>query len=109
MNRLFFRPTRFEMQFLGILHRIIKSAVFNISMIILGFLIGFGYSMLSIHYNIVSNPNYEIITKIEKAISTVEDLDIQRKNEEKEIKHILQLFKYCIIRNDLKLHDQNNH
>ena len=71
MNRLFFRPTRFEMQFLGI-----KSAVFNISMIILGFLIGFGYSMLSIHYNIVSNPNYEIITKIEKAISTVEDLDI---------------------------------
>lgn len=109
MNRPFFRPTRFEMQFLGILHRIIKSTLFNISMIILGFSIGFGYSILSIFHNTISNPKYEIIAKIESAIDSLEDIDIRRKNKEKEIKHILELFKYSIIYDDLQIENSFFH
>lgn len=57
------RPTLFQMKMLGIFHRILKSVMFNIFMLILGFGIGFSYVFmtLSVHTqidNMISNHNH---------------------------------------------------
>lgn len=91
-----YRPTRFQMQFLGILHRILKSAAFNIFMLILGFGIGFGYVALTIHYYAVANSNYEFVAKIEQKIKEMAEMDVKYTDKEKEVAELLKQFKLKI-------------
>ena len=84
-----FKPTRFEMQFIGILHRILKSACFNICMIILGFVAGFGSVLSIVHFHAITNSNYECIARIEKVIDELNEMDISRIQKEQEINELL--------------------
>jgi hypothetical protein len=61
--------TRFEFKVLAILQRILKSTCFNILMMIVGFLIGFGYMVFDTHYHAMANSDYEVIVKIERIIN----------------------------------------
>lgn len=97
-----FRPTRFQMQFLGILHRILRSTFFNIFMLVLGFGIGFVHAALSIHYNALANSNYEFIAKIEQDIKDLAKMDVYYTQKQQSILYQLKAFK-------LKLsHDHGN-
>ena len=101
MKRPVFKPTRFEMQFIGILHRILKSACFNICMIILGFVAGFGSVLSIVHFHAITNSNYECIARIEKVIDELNEMDISRIQKEQEINELLTMFKYRIVHDDL--------
>lgn len=96
------RPTRFQMQFLGILHRILRSGIFNILMLVVGFGIGFIHAALSIHYNALANSNYEFITKIEQEVKDLAQLDVHYTQKQKNILYQLKIFKHKIS------HDQSN-
>lgn len=74
---MFFKPTRFQMRFLGILHRILRSTYFNILMLIIGFCVGFFHATMLMHYNAIANSNYEFIIKIEQAVEDLAKLDIE--------------------------------
>jgi hypothetical protein len=67
--------TRFEFRVLAILQRILKSTCFNILMMIIGFIVGFGYMVFDTHYYAIANSNYEFVVKIEKIIKEVKELD----------------------------------
>lgn len=97
-----FRPTRFQMRFLGILHRILRSTLFNIFMLVLGFGIGFIHTSLSIHYNALANSNYEFIAKIEQDVKDLAQMDKYYTQKQQSILDQLKAFKLKIS------HDHSN-
>lgn len=109
-----FKPTRFQMQFLGILHRIIKSTLFNILLLIFGFGVGFVHAAFVMHHNAVANSNYEFIVKIEQDIHDLEQMDVHYALKQKSILNHLKMFKcklshdYSNLDNMLDLHISTN-
>lgn len=85
--------TRFEIKFIAILHRILKSTCFNILMMIIGFLVGFGYMVFDTHYNAVANSNYEVIIKIENIIKDAKELNIKYTENQDKVLELLEEFK----------------
>lgn len=85
--------TRFEFKVLAILQRILKSTCFNILMMIVGFLIGFGYMVFDTHYYAVANSNYEFVIKIEQIIKEVKELDKEYVEKQDQVLKLLEEFK----------------
>lgn len=87
------RVTRFEFRVLAILHRILKSTCFNILMMIIGFLVGFGYMVFDTHFYAVANSNYEFVIKIEHVIKELKDLDEEYGEKQDHVLELLEEFK----------------
>lgn len=88
-----FKPTRFEMQILGILVRIMRSATFNTVLLLSGFLIGIVATTLNVHYHAVTNSNYESIARLEQCVQDLRELDKHYAMKQQEILTILKYLK----------------
>lgn len=85
--------TRFEFKVLAILQRILKSTCFNILMMIIGFIIGFGYMVFDTHYHAVANSDYEVIVKIERIINDARELNSKYTKNQDKVLELLEEFK----------------
>ena len=89
MKRPIFKPTKFEMECLGIFHRIVKSVMFNIIMLILGFVLGFGSVICHIRYSTSISSKHKYIEKIETTLDDINKFNEQYEKKCDDIKNIL--------------------
>ena len=94
MKRPSLVPTRFEMMFLGIFHRIIKSVAYNIFMLLLGFSIGFGWITYLVHRDAERNDNYQCVAQLENVAKQLEITNEEYMQKCNELNEIVKHLKY---------------